>query len=76
MSEDFDEKVVTHFQKSLPIMTSVVLLLLAYLPLKIDFFYNVRPDFGLMCIYFWMLHRPDLFGIGSIIIMSIVVSVI
>lgn len=76
MSEDFDEKVVTHFQKSLPIITSVFLLLLAYLPLNFNFFYNVRPDFGLMCIYFWMLHRPDLFGIGTIIIMSIVVSVI
>ena len=76
MSEDFDEKVITHFQKSLPIIMSVVLLLLAYLPLNIDFFYNVRPDFGLMCIYFWMLHRPDLFGIGAIVVMSVVASVV
>ena len=76
MSEDFDEKVVSHFQKSLPVVTSIALSLLAYLPLNFDFFYNVRPDFGLLCIYFWMLHRPDLFGISSIIIMSLVLSVV
>lgn len=76
MSEDFDEKVVTHFQRSLPIVTSVALLLLAYLPLNFDFFYNVRPDFGLMCIYFWMLHRPDLFGLSTVVFMAVVASVI
>ena len=29
-----------------------------------------------MCIYFWMLHRPDLFGISTVVIMGIVSSVI
>ena len=76
MSEDFDEKVVTHFQKLLPVMSSVVLLLLAYLPLNSGFFYNSRPDFGLMCIYFWMLHRPDLFGIAEIVVLGIVGTLI
>ena len=76
MSEDFDEKVVTHFQRSLPIITSVAFLLLAYLPLNLGFFYNIRPDFGLMCIYFWMLHRPDLFGLWAIVIMGCVASII
>ena len=76
MSEDFDEKVVTHFQKSLSVLTSIAFLLMAYLPLNFNFFYNVRPDFGLMCIYFWMLHRPDLFGITAIVIMGLVASVI
>ena len=72
MSEDFDEKVVTHFQKSLPLITSIVFLFMAYLPLNFGFLYNVRPDFGLMCIYFWMLHRPDLIGITTIVLLGIV----
>ena len=76
MSEDFDEKVVTHFQKSLPIITSITFLLLAYVPLNFDIFYNIRPDFGMMCIYFWMLHRPDLFGIGTIVLMGVVNALI
>lgn len=72
MSEDFDEKVVNYFQKSLPLVTSIAFLLLAYVPVNFSFFYNVRPDFGLMCIYFWMLHRPDLIGLGTIVAMGLV----
>ena len=72
MSEDFDEKVITHFQKALPVCSSLVFMLLAYLPLNFGLFYNIRPDFGYMCIYFWMLHRPDLFGLGSIVLMGFV----
>ena len=70
MSDNFDEKVITHFQRLLPLVTSIVFLLLAYVPVNFGFFYNVRPDFGLMCIYFWMLHRPDLFGVGSVVVMG------
>ena len=72
MSEDFDEKVATLFQRLLPLVTSIAFLLLAYVPINFGLFYNVRPDFGLMCIYFWMLHRPDLIGIGAIVVMGIV----
>lgn len=72
MSDNFDEKVITHFQRLLPLVTSIAFLLLAYVPVNFSFFYNVRPDFGLMCIYFWMLHRPDLIGIGTIVIMGVV----
>ena len=48
MSDNFDEKVITHFQRLLPLVTSIVFLLLAYVPVNFGFFYNVRPDFGLM----------------------------
>ncbi len=72
MSDNFDEKVITHFQRLLPLVTSIVFLLLAYVPVNFGFFYNVRPDFGLMCIYFWMLHRPDLIGIGTIVVMGMI----
>jgi rod shape-determining protein MreD len=72
MSDEFDEKVTTYFQKSLPILSSIFFMLLAFVPLDFNLFYNVRPDFGLMCIYFWMLHRPDLFGLGVIILMGFI----
>ena len=72
MSEDFDEKVATHFQRSLPVLTSLLFMLLAFVPFNFRIFYNVRPDFGLMCIYFWMLHRPDLFGLVIIVFMGLV----
>ena len=72
MNEKLDEKVYSFFQKSLPLLTSVVFMLLGYTPLNLVFFNNVRPDMGLICIYFWVLHRPDLFGLLSIIVLSVV----
>ena len=72
MSEDFDEKVATHFQRSLPVLTSLLFMLLAFVPFSFSLFYDVRPDFGLMCIYFWMLHRPDLFSLLIVVLMGLV----
>ena len=76
MNEDFDENVVPFFQKSLPLISSAVLLLLAYIPLNLSMFNNVRPDLGLLCIYFWMLHRPDLFGLASIVVLGVLSAAI
>lgn len=76
MNEDFDENVVSLFQKILPLATAVFCLLLAYVPLNVAMFNNIRPDLGLVCIYFWMLHRPDLFGLVSIVILGLLDSAI
>lgn len=76
MNEDFDENVVSLFQKILPLATAVFFLLLAYVPLNVAMFNNIRPDLGLVCIYFWMLHRPDLFGLVSIVILGLLDSAI
>ena len=76
MNEYFDENVVPFFQKSLPLISSAVLLLLAYIPLNLSMFNNVRPDLGLLCIYFWMLHRPDLFGLASIVVLGVLSAAI
>ena len=72
MSEDFEERVISVFQRLLPIITSVVLMLLSYLPVNFSILTIVRPDLALACIYFWMLHRPDLFGLTSIVVLGIV----
>ena len=72
MSEDFEERVISVFQRLLPIITSVVLMLLSYLPVNFSILTIVRPDLALACVYFWMLHRPDLFGLTSIVVLGIV----
>ena len=70
MSEEFDENVVSLFQRMLPLLSSVFFLLLKYLPVNMVVFGNVRPDFGLVCIYFWVIHRPDLFSLFSIVFLG------
>lgn len=76
MNEDFDENVASFFQRSLPLASSAIFLLLAYIPLNVAVFNNIRPDLGLICIYFWMLHRPDLFGLVSIVILGLLSSAV
>ena len=71
MNEDLSENVVPLVQKLLPLLSSVVVLFLAYLPVNVGILNNIRPDFGLMCVYFWILHRPDLFNLFSIVILGI-----
>lgn len=70
MSENFDENVASLFQKFLPLVTSLMVMLLSFTPVNLTLFSNIRPDLGLLCIYFWMLHRPDLFGVGSVVVMG------
>jgi rod shape-determining protein MreD len=73
MSEEFDENVVSLVQRVLPLLSSVLFLLLGYIPLNVAMFNNVRPDLGLACVYFWLLHRPDLFGLCSIVVLGLLV---
>ena len=72
MSKEFDENVVPFFQKSLPLLSSVFFLLISYFPSNFTFFGSVKSDFGLICIYFWMLHRPDLFNLFSAATLGII----
>lgn len=72
MNEEFNESVVSVVQKLLPLISSIIILLIAYLPINMALFNNIRPDLGLACIYFWILHRPDLFNLTSIVILGVV----
>ena len=71
MNESLNENIVSFLQKSLPLLSSVIILLLAYIPLNVTFLNNIRPDLGLICVYFWVLHRPDLFSLVSIVVLGL-----
>ena len=66
MSEDLDENITSVFQRTLPLLSSLFLLLLSYVPLDFSLLNNVRPVIGISCVYFWLIHRPDLFNLWSI----------
>lgn len=71
IDDSWQEKTISFFQRLLPFMVAVLMVLLNYLPAYIDVFNNIRPDFGLMAVYFWMLYRPDLFGLYSVAILGL-----
>ena len=76
MSEDLDENITSLFQRLLPFMSSVLLLLISYIPLDFSVFNNIRPSIGLICVYFWMLHRPDLFNLWSVYFLGVIDDII
>ena len=76
MSEDFNENITSLFQRIMPFLTSVILLLFSYVPLDFGLLNNIRPAVALICVYFWMLHRPDLFNLWSVYFLGMIDDII
>lgn len=76
MDENLNEHITSYFQRLLPLLSSVFLLLVSYIPLDFSLFNNIRPAVVLVCVYFWMLHRPDLFNLFSVFILGAVDDII
>ncbi len=76
MSEDIDENITTLFQRVLPLATSVLLLMISYIPLDFSLFNNIRPAIGIICVYFWIIHRPDLFNLWSVYFLGLLDDII
>lgn len=76
MSEEFEENIASLFQKILPLLSSLILLFISYVPLEFSLFNNIRPVVGMICVYYWMLHRPDLFNLWSVYTLGLVDDVI
>ena len=62
MEDSLTEILENRFKKLLPFLCSVILLLIAYVPIHLPLSQYLRPDVGMICVYFWALYRQDLFG--------------
>ncbi len=71
MAKDFDENITSVFQRVLPFLVSAILLLFSYIPLDFMFLNSIRPAMGVICVYFWLQHRPDLFNLGSVFFLGV-----
>lgn len=76
MSDELKEDIVSYLQRFLPLLSSLLLLFLSYVPLDFIIFNNIRPAVGMVCVYFWMIHRPDLFNLLSVFILGLVDDII
>jgi rod shape-determining protein MreD len=47
-------------RQSAPMALSLFVVLVSVVPLRIPEYARVAPDFGLMAVFFWTVHRPDL----------------
>lgn len=66
-----DENIGVYLQRILPLLTSILLVLISYIPMDFSLVNNIRPAIGMICVYFWMIHRPDLFNLLSVYILGL-----
>ena len=76
MAKELDENITSLFQRLLPVLMSVLLILLSYIPLDFMSLNSIRPAIGITCVYFWLQHRPDLFNLWSVFCLGLVDDVI
>ena len=76
MSEDLDEDISSLFQRSLPFVSSIILVMMFYMPLGFFSLNGIRPMMALACVYFWLQHRPDIFNLWSVFGVGIISDVL
>lgn len=76
MSDEWGENLAIYFQRLLPLLTSMLLLLISYIPLDLPLSNNMRPAVGMICVYFWLLHRPDVFNLLSVYVLGLTEDII
>lgn len=60
-----------YLQRITPLLFSVFLIMLSYVPLDFPLSNNIRPAVGMVCVYYWIIHRPDLFNLISVYILGL-----
>ncbi len=76
MREDETENFSSFLQKLIPMASSLLLLLVFYLPFNLPLLDNIRPAVGMVCVYFWMIHRPDIFNLFSVYLLGLMDDVV
>ena len=76
MAKEFEENITSIFQHMLPFFVSAILLLFSYVPFDFMFLNSIRPAMGMICVYFWLQHRPDLFNLWSVFFLGVLDDVV
>ena len=72
MDETLTEFLGNHLKRFLPLLCSIFLLLIIYIPVHLPLSRFLRPDLGMICVYFWALYRQDLFGAASAFVLGLI----
>jgi len=72
MKESLTDILQSYFKKLIPLMLTLLFMFINMIPSHIPLANFLRPDMVLMCLYFWVLYRSDLFGFFCVLILGIV----
>lgn len=76
MQDDVAENLKTYLQRAMPLLFSIFLILLSYVPFDFPHSGSIRPAVGMVCVYYWMIHRSDLFNLVSVYVLGLMEDVI
>lgn len=76
MSEEWRENITLSLQRMLPLFSSLIMVFLSYVPVDLFGIANIHPAMGMIGVYFWMIHRPDVFNLFSVYILGLVEDII
>lgn len=75
MNDNFREIMHHFFMHRIPLIVSMFLVVLFCMPLEISEFDGLRPQVGLICVYYWVEKRPYMFGLISAFLIGLLVDI-
>ncbi|MBR1604886.1 MAG: rod shape-determining protein MreD [Alphaproteobacteria bacterium] len=76
MREDLKEAINLSIQKILPFLLSLLFIFCTYIPSGVSVSHVIRPDVGMICVFYWVLHRPDLFNLFTVFFLGFVSDIL
>lgn len=76
MEDEVTEGLKTTVQRIIPLLFSVFLVLLSYVSFDFSLFNNIHPAVGMVCVYYWMIHRSDIFNLFSVYILGMIEDIV
>lgn len=71
MNDSFSESLKLLLQRMMPLLSSIFLIAFSYVPFNVFFSSNVHASVSVACVYYWLLHRPDVFNLFSVFVLGL-----
>lgn len=72
MNDSWSENLKAYLQSLMPLLSSILLVIFSFVPFNIIWHLNIHAYVTCACVYYWMLHRPDVFNLFSVFLLGLV----
>lgn len=72
MRDDLRENIKLTGQRLIPFILSLILILFNFIPSNLGIANILRPEMGIICVFYWVLNRPDLFNMFTVFFLGFV----
>lgn len=72
MRDDLKENIKLTGQRLIPFFFSLLFILFNYIQANLGYSNILRPEMGVICVFYWVLNRPDLFNMFTVFFLGFV----